>query len=286
MAFLCLAIFTLALISGCSSSKAIWGSLEKGLNLNYRFLDGEPLTYKMESKNLQVMSQMGRTMEINIGTDLEYTVTSKGKKDDNFSLDIAVDTLSMDLKGPGMPSSTPDFSGIIGKSFTLILSKYGDEIDMIGADSLVISSGMGQKSTIENQVHGIFTTLPEVPVTVGYAWTDTTTRDTKQSGMDITIKSVNNKKIEGVETVMGMECVKISVKSTGILDGTGKTQGVNMTLEGDVETDMTFYFAYKTGTLVKVQTEAFTEGTIAITGAANMTMPMSGETENTIVLVK
>jgi len=82
-----------------------------------------------------------------------------------------------------------------------------------------------------------------------------------------------------------MECLKITSKSKGTVDGTGERMGMGMNIEGDTDATITWYFAYKLGTFVKAESESFMESTIAISGPTNMTMPMTQETKSEVKLI-
>jgi len=82
-----------------------------------------------------------------------------------------------------------------------------------------------------------------------------------------------------------MECLKFATMYQGTLDGEGEQMGASLNFEGDLEGKGTWYFAYKQGMFVKSNTENFMEGTIAVSGAATMTIPMSQETKSEVRLV-
>jgi hypothetical protein len=181
-----------------------------------------------------------------------------------------------------------DLSPIIGKSFGLTFSPKGDELEFSGVDTLVVDFGQmqGGKQNARNFFRTILPDLPEKPVKIGETWTDKDTMMMNRSGMKIKTNTDGKNTLEGYETVDGIECLKISSKMTGILDGAGQTMGMDMNFEGDIEGKSTWYFAYKKGTFVKVEAESFMEGTIAISGQTNMTMPISVESKSTINLVE
>jgi len=59
------------------------------------------------------------------------------------------------------------------------------------------------------------------------------------------------------------------------LEGEGKEQGLDLTFKGDVEGADTWYFAYKEGLYVKMDSSASIKGTITTSGGQNMTIPLT-----------
>ena len=103
--------------------------------------------------------------------------------------------------------------------------------------------------------------------------------------MDITTHVKSENTLQGYETINGKECLKMSTVSEITLDGSGSMMGSDMTFEGDIESTSTWYYDYKNGLYIKQKTEAVLEATIAISGQANMTMPMSQESTLDIELI-
>ncbi|RKY78327.1 hypothetical protein DRQ07_07730 [candidate division KSB1 bacterium] len=282
-----LVITAFALIAGCSSTKTMTGSPEKGLNLSYRFPAGKTLVYKISTNNNQTMEMMGNTRETeyNVSTVLSMQLTEK--KQNDYIVKITIDSMYASLKGPMLPASKkPDFSGVLGKSFTVVYSPEGKEKETIGADSIFFSLVPGQKQNIKGFVTHLFTSLPKEKIKLGSAWKDSTTRVIEQGGMDITINTQNENTLESVDKHNGYDCLKIKTTFTGTLDGSGENSGAQLTMESDIEGESLWYFDYKAGVLVYLKTSSLSEGSIVVTGPANMTIPISGETENIVELVE
>jgi len=277
----------IALAAGCGSSKHIWGNPDTGLILSYRFPSNTPYTYKMNVNQNQTMEMMGNTRETKTNFTIQYTLTCSDMKDKDYSLSVKLDSLSLTIDAAGMPmNKKPDLSQLTGKTFGILLTPKGEEKEIIGADSITYALGMGQTQSIKNQFTSMFPNLPDYPVKVGDAWSDTTDNTLEQSGMTIEINMILKNVVEGFETVNGKKCVKIKTTGTGTMDGSGQSNGVDITMESDMETETVWYFAYKTGTYIKQHSSRTTEGTVSITGAANMTIPLSGETITDVQLVK
>lgn len=284
----CFVTLMIALIIGCAAKKPFWGDEKTGFILNYRLNPDQVWKYQVNSTENTNMEQMGRTIDVESNKLLEYMVRGNGLDEQkNFVSTVTIDTLSVVTKGMGSERSV-DLSPLIGKSFGLTFSPKGDELEFSGVDTLVVDFGMmqGGKQNAKNFFRTIFPDLPEKPVKIGETWTDKDTLTMDQSGMKMNVNSDGKHTLEGLETIDGIECLKISSKTTGVMDGAGQTMGMDMNFEGDLEGKSTWYFAYKKGTFVKVEEEGFMEGTIAISGQTNMTMPISVESKSKINLVK
>ena len=51
--------------------------------------------------------------------------------------------------------------------------------------------------------------------------------------------------------------------------------GMDVVFEGDLESTVTWYFAHESGALVKLISDQFMEGTIAVAGQVDMVIPMT-----------
>ena len=114
-----------------------------------------------------------------------------------------------------------------------------------------------------------------------------TEKDTvNQGGLDIVVDTETTNTVDGLETVDGMECLKIAGKITFTLEGSGQQMGADVLFEGDGDGTATWYFAYKKGVFVKSNNEMLMEGTATVSGGQNMTIPITQETKVEVKLVK
>jgi len=104
--------------------------------------------------------------------------------------------------------------------------------------------------------------------------------------MEMLNKATSTYTVEGLEMVNGHECLKIVSKSKGSVEGGGSTMGQNMNTEGDTESERVIYFDFRKGFVVKYTFNSFMEGTVAVSGQANMTIPMVNETKISMQLIK
>ena len=276
-------IVLVSLLFGCAAHKPLWGGPETGYILTYRIAPNTAHRYSMLIQQVSTMEMMGQSMEITSDNLFRLTFGGRGTNaEKNLLLTVTIDSAAMSFKGMGQ-ERTSDLSSLKGKSFGLILSPLGKEVGLEGADSIMVDFGPmpGGKQSIKTLYRSQFPTLPDHPVKIGESWTSDDVESRPQSGMEMTIKTQNTNVLEGFETVMGEECVKVTSKAKGTMEGTGEQMGAQIALEADMEVKGTWYFAYKKGFFVKSASETFFEGTVAVTSPTNMTIPVNGMAKTT-----
>jgi hypothetical protein len=284
LALMLVALF-IFLMAGCAAKKQFWGDPKTGLILKYQMPKDQVMKYQFTTDMKQNLEVMGNVMENLIATSYSFTAKSKGKKGGNNLLEIKVDSMKMSVNSP-QGDFSPDLSSVTGKSFDMTLSSIGKELDVSGAEEIKYDLGPEGERSIVSDFKTIFPDLAKKPVKVGDSWTTKDTVDIKSDRMDLkmTFEAVNT--LVGFETFEGMECIKVTAKSTGVMDGEGEQGGAGMVFEGDIESTDTWYFAYKKGVFVKSTSEGTTDATIVVSGPQNMTIPMTMEMKFETKLVK
>ena len=278
------ALFVL-LIAGCAAKKQFWGDLKTGLILKYQMPKDQVMKYQITSEMKQNLEVMGNVMENLISTSYSFTSKSKGKKGKNNLLEITVDSMKMNVNSP-QGDFSPDLSSVAGKSFDMTLSTIGKELDLSSAEAIKYNMGPEGERSIVSDFKTIFPDLADKPVKVGDTWTTKDTIDITTNSMDLkmTFETVNT--LADFETLDGMECIKVTAKATGVMEGEGEQGGADMFFEGDIESVDTWYFAYKEGIFVKSNSEGKTDATISVSGPQNMTIPMTMDVKFETKLVK
>jgi len=288
--------FTLVAISlvilflfGCASKKSFWGDEKTGFILAYKLDKDQVMQYDNTGSVGMSMEMMGQTMDINIDFGAKYTLKGNGiNAEKNLVSKVTIDDMKVGISSM-QGDLNPDMSKVKGKSFDLTFTPKGKELDFSGIEDLKIDMGQmsGGEQSIKGYFQDMFSNLPDQPIKIGTTWTSKDVQTTPQTGIEVTTTSESTHKLIGFEKVDGYECLKIESKATGTQEGSGDMEqtGMHLETEGDVETETIWYFAYKKGVLVKAISDVFTEGTFAISGPQNMTIPMTSETKAEIKLI-
>lgn len=263
--------------AGCAAKKAnLWGDPQAGLILTYRMPEGQALNYRFMADQTQKIEVMGQSMVTESNVTIEFAVRSKGMKEKNHQLGLTIDSMKVNVKSP-QGELLPDMSTVIGKSFDMIMTELGKELNISGAASIQYDLGAAGKRNISSNFQAFFPDLPGRVVRVGDSWTSEDIITDETSGGKVRLRLKNEPRLEGFETVDGLECVRIKSAVTGTLEGNGEEQGMALTFKGDIKGTDTWYFAYKEGFYVKMSSVASTEGTITASGAQSMIIPLTQE---------
>ncbi|MBN2417011.1 hypothetical protein JXO52_14310 [bacterium] len=288
MSILVTGIALAAALSGCGPKNGIVGDPVKGMALAYSLGEGQSLTYSSSITTTMNTEQMGQAFTIDQGQDIEFTITGQGKDSEgNYISALKFDAYTQTMEGvPGMQS--PDVSDVPGHVMEYIFSPQGKRIALNDPDTVMIDLGQmnGGPQPLTAMIQVLLASLPKDVKKIGDTWTDTRQDTTQRMGMDVINSSETTYTIETEETVNGYKCLKILAETTGTIDGSGETQGMQLTIEGDVETTTTVYFAYMEQKMVKQVSESFSESTVVVSGPVNMTQPVVTESKITVELVK
>ncbi len=260
-----------------------WGDPDSGLILEYRMTEGQVLKYEGTGAVLESGEVMGQVFDVETKTSSEYSFMSKGMAEGNHQLEVTVNAMNTEIASP-QGDLSPDMSGVIGKSFMMVLSPLGIEVDVSGAKALKFEIS-GSTRNLESGFQVFFPDMPEEPVKIGDSWPTSFTITDNSGGMAVTITVDSVNTLDGFETVDGMECARIKSMSTGTISGQGSQQGADMVFAGDVEGTDLWYFAYEEGLFVKMTTEAFIDAVIDVTGIQEMTIPTTQERTGEVKLV-
>ncbi|NOZ61005.1 MAG: hypothetical protein GXO74_04945 [Calditrichaeota bacterium] len=280
-------LLVFSIMLACAGKKPAWGDEKTGFILTYRFPADQVLKYETNQTQKMTQEMMGQSIDVN---SKMYSVTFlKGAGIDeqkNFLVKIGFDTLSMATKARGQ-NIKPDVSKIVGHEFNMTLSPQGKKLAFNDPESLKISFGpmVGSRGA-EDFFRNPLPVLPAQPVKFGATWTDTDSTKMKQAGMDISVRSKTVNTLEKLEVLDGIECLKVTSKITGSLEGSGSQMGADIDFEGDLDGSATWYFDFRNGKLVQSENSMQMDGTVTVSGPQNMTIPMTQETTTKVHLIK
>lgn len=278
-------VIAILALAGCAAKTAAPAAAPKapaGTVLEYKMPAGRTLTYTNIEEMSQVMEVMGQTVDAHTKGGGTFTLSAKGKRDQNLLLGVTIDDMSMTITGP-MGDQSPDMSTVKGKSFDMVVSPLGAEIDVSGAEAITYQSANGT-SNVAPGFRLFFPDLPGRPLKVGDTWPSSAAADDTSGGMNIKMGFQYVNTFEGLETVEGMECARIKSDYTATLSGTGNQQGMDMALTGTGKGTDLWYFAVKEGIYLKATSDATYDISISVS-AAGMTIPMTQTRKGELKLV-
>jgi hypothetical protein len=272
-------------LSGCAGKKNVWGDTESGLILEYRIKEGDVLRYELVQEGTEKVEVMGQINESATTKSYVFAVESKGMQNENHLLGITIESMEA-----GMQSVQGEFSAdtedVVGKSFDLVLSPLGDEVDLPGAEEIKYSAGpMGDRS-IKSDFEGAMPNLAGKPVKVGDSWTSTDSIFVDQGSSQIVIKSESVNTLDGYETIGALECARMAVTVTGTITGEGEQMGAPLVFNGTIEGTETWYFAYKEGIFVKQTADMTSDIVVTVQAGQEMKVPVKGTMHFETTLMK
>jgi len=273
------------MLVGCATKTApIWGDPQTGIILQYRMPEGQALKYETREEARQILDVMGRTIETDAVTTSSVTARSNGQKESNHQLTVTIDGMSIKIQSP-QSELEPDMSTVVGKSFDMVLSPLGIEVELLGAEAIEYDLGPEGKRNIAAGFKDFFPNLAGRPVIIGDSWPDETsvTEKSDRGELVVNLSAVNT--LEGFETIDGRECVKVSAEYTGTLEGKGEEEGMELETRGNIKGTLTWYFAYKEGIFVGLTNEGTAEGTIEIP-SRGLQLPFTRQMKSGIDLIK
>jgi len=258
---------------------------QSAVSLAYMFTEGRALTYQVTGTQTQNLDVMGQTVSTVSNSAIEFTLQTKGLKEGQYQLGVTVNSFKIEAQSP-QGDMTADASSVVGKSFDMILSRLGKEIDISGASAIKYTVGSVGTRDLGSSFQALFPDLPEKSVKIGESWPneDTVIQKSDAGDIRINLSSVNN--LEAVETIDGFECVRIKGPVTGKMTGNLEQQGMALVFDAKIDGTQTWYFAVKEGILVKTETKSTFSGVISAGEPANITIPITGDMKSETRLIK
>lgn len=246
----------------------------EGYLLQYNFPAGKPVAYSAVSKIEQSMEVNGETMSTNVDVVFACTVTAIGKENNNLKLEVKIDTLSTKIDSP-MGASGGLITDLAGKSFNMLLAPNGKEIDLKEAEKLTYSSQGSMETNVAESFFDYFPDMPVKSIKPGDTWISNDTIKMKTGSGSVKQIVNSNNKFEGIINMEGVDCAKITATHTGTREQQGEAQGMDINIKGDFTGTSELYFDMKDGYLVKEISTSKMIGTLDISGAQNMSMPLT-----------
>ena len=182
--------------------------------LEYKMPAGRALTYQDKTESTEVMEVMGQSMDTQSTNTSSVTFKSKGLKDKNFLLGVTIDDMVSTVASSAQGDMSPDLSSVKGKSFDMIVSPLGAEVDVAGAEAITYEFG-GSTRNLATGFKMFFPDMPGKPIKVGDTWPSTDGNDEKIGEMTLRIDLKSVHTLEGFETIDGLDALGSPRRSPG-----------------------------------------------------------------------
>lgn len=265
----------------------MWGNEKEGFILTYRLGENQTWSFQGSSEENTALEIMGANQETQSISKNNYTVSLINKNEQDMTLGIKIDELSRESESANGNESI-DFSPVTGKDFEIVMNALGKETEFHGIDELKVDMGRqnGGVQSIINSYRNLFMDLPGKPVKFGDSWISNDQYTGPFGNMELTVTTETENTLEGFETINDKECLKVNSTSNSKIEGSGEQDGNTFDFTADSPTEITWYFAYKLGTLVKVSAKSDLTGTIKLTGSYDFSIPITQKTTATLELVQ
>lgn len=252
------------------------------LTLEYKMPVGQVLRYQGTNEVREATDRMGETIESFVTSSGADVFRAKGLKNSDHLLEVSIDDVSVVVKGP-QGEIRPDVKPLIGRSFAMVLSPLGVEVDVSEAEAITFQS-LGGTRSIAAGYKTFFPDLPGKPIRVGDSWTTNSAVEEQAGPIAVRTEIQRVNTIEGFETVAGLECLRITAELTGRVSGSGKPQGADIKFEGDIKGTDVWYFAPKEGLFVQSISDVANTMTTTVTRGQTMTVPVTQIQRKTVKL--
>jgi hypothetical protein len=260
------------LFAGYSQKKPADKPAKSGVLLEYKYPEGKTFRYISATKVVQDLDVNGRSMLVNISMFMGCEVKADRKTGDNLNLEITIDSMAQKVESPQGTAGGP-IVDVKGKSFNMVISPAGKTVDIGEAAKVVYNiEGSGEDNMVQAFLN-YFPALPKGNVNPGDTWVTNDTIDSKAPTNTMWMPVESKFKFEGMETVEGIECAKITADLSGTRKMTTQSQGMEIHTSGPYTGTQVLYFALKDGYLVKETINTKMTGNIEIPDQ-NMAFPM------------
>jgi hypothetical protein len=258
--------------AGYSQKKSTFNPAKGGVLLEYKYPEGKTFKYISDTKVVQDLDVNGQSMLVNISMYMGCEVKAARKTGDNLNLEIIIDSMAQNVESPHGTAGGP-IVDVKGKSFNMVISPSGKTVDIGEAAKVVYNiEGSGENNMVQAFLN-YFPALPKKIVNPGDTWVSNDTINSKAPTNTMWMPVESKFTFEGMETVDGIECAKITADLSGIRKMTTQSQGMEIHTAGPYTGTQVLYFALKDGYLVKETINTKMTGNIEISDQ-NMTFPV------------
>jgi len=253
-----------------------------GIVLEYKMPEGRILSYQSSGEAVEATEAMGQSMESHTSSRDAFSLKAKGRKEGNLLMGVTIEDMAITITGP-QGDMSPDMTSVRGRTFDMVLSPLGAEVDVAGAEAITYEMATGTRN-IATGFKLFFPDLPAKSLKVGDTWPSSGGTDEKAGGLNLRLDFQNANTLEGFETVDGMECARVRSQVTATISGSGNQQGMDMAFSGTGKGTDLWYFAVKEGIYVKSSADMTMDMSITIS-AMGQTIPVKQTRKGEVRLV-
>ena len=263
-----------------SANTPAWGDFKTGLILKYQLPRDQVLKYSHSRDLVRTVNMVGQSIDTKLNSDINYSIKGTGLDDqNNLLIQVTINDINCSV-GP----IKPDNSGLNGKSFNATYSTNGEQLMVSGTENLPKVVFMpGAEQDVKYMFLDILPGLPDAAVKKGESWITPMDAIVEMDQLKVTYKGKATSVFEGIETIQGMECVKIKTHAKSAVEGSGTQMGQALNVKGDATATSTWYFAYKKGVLVRSTMDVNEDIKINM-GAMEIPRTTKGKVETELVL--
>ena len=260
----------------------ITGSLsaQNNVKLAYNMPAGKTLNYKSVTSISQLMDIQGQSMEVMVNTSFGFRVKMVEKAAGNLKINVIVDSLTMSIDAMGGLTNSR-VREIENKSFNMIISPVGEIVDLSEAENIKFNVESQGTSNLSQTFRNVFPVLPDKAVKPGDTWSSVDTIRSAASAASTLQVLESSYRYDDVEKVNGIDCAKISSSISGTAETRAQNMGMDIFYSGPVNGQVLMYFALKEGYFMKQDISTTMNGNIEISGAENMSFPITVNTATT-----
>jgi hypothetical protein len=259
------------------------GQAQEKFGLSYKMEKGKTYKFTQDNKSETTQEMGGQEMKMSSDghTILKYEVENISTGG-NISLIYSYDEVKFHMKGMGR-DTIMDMTNLMDKRTRAVITKTGKVLKETPLDT--------SKSSKSNISLSIFASanmpwLPEKEVGIGDKWPKLSNDTTpSQEGQTVYKRNVEYT-LTGKDKKGNHDCLKIEFKGTVEMTGKMKQMGMDLVIEGSGDISGTAWFDPALGMLIEEQTVTAIEMNMAVTGQAQMTVPMSQKISTTQKLVE
>ncbi len=210
-------LFAALTVTSCAKKETLRVRGPFVLKLGY--IKGKHYLYESSMRNQSTMDMGGMSHTVNVVNDVKYELIPEDIKGDTMDITVTIKDVNISIQTPAGNKNLPEGNVLVGKSIKFTVLKNGN---VIKRDTLAI--GDEKLKTVLENMSKLFDFVPDVPVSLGSTWKDSTMEgvasfklsDVKINGNDtlaiITFKATFNKNTSSQNNGMS---VKTTIKGTG-----------------------------------------------------------------------